>query len=399
MTSAALIHYDAACRAVAEAKSIDEVKDLHDKAEALRAYGRQAKNKTLEIDAAEIRLRAERRLGKLIGDQKTRRGLAAGGQYGGRTKIDGSRAEPSIKPPTLAELGIDKKLSMRAQEIAALPEATFEEKLASWRERVGRENERVTVNLIKEYEKAQRREANQAPIEGGGQVENLLELARMGVTFSTIYADPPWEFATWSDRGQDRSASQHYRVQTLDEIKAIPVAALAATDCILHLWCLSSMLPAALDIVAAWGFTFKKVGFIWNKLNPSGEGRHMGNGKWTRDEAELCLLATRGAPTRLNASVRQTFNSPITAHSEKPEEFRRRIERLTAGPYLELYARRAIEGWTVWGDQVRWEAPLPASLRSVREFGQLINFVDRRRKLNRVPISRSSFVGETRCDE
>ena len=58
----------------------------------------------------------------------------------------------------------------------------------------------------------------------------------------------------------------------------MPVAALAATDCILHLWCPSSMLPAALDVVAAWGFTFKKVGFIWNKLNPSGEGRHMGNG-------------------------------------------------------------------------------------------------------------------------
>ena len=366
MTSA-LILYDAACRAIADARNIDEVKDLHDKAEAMRAYGRQAKNKTLEIDAAEIRLRAERRLGELIGDQKHGGGLATGGQYGGRAKIDGTRAEPSIKTPTLAELGIDKKLSSRAQKIAAVPEATFEAQMASWRERASREDERITVNFIKEHEKAQRREANQAPVEGGGRVEDLLELVKKGVTFGAIYADPPWEFETWSERGQDRSASQHYRTQTLDEIKAMPVAALAATDCILHLWCLSSMLPAALDVVAAWGFTFKKVGFIWNKLNPSGEGRHMGNGKWTRDEAEFCLLATKGAPTRLDASVRQTFDAPITAHSEKPEEFRRRIERLTAGPYLELYGRRAIEGWTVWGDQVRWEAPLPEPSRSVRD--------------------------------
>ena len=366
MTSAALIHYDAACRALAEARNIDEVKELRDKAEAMRAYGRQAKNKTLEIDAAEIRLRAERRLGELIGDQKDLSGLAAGGQYGGRAKIDGSRAEPSIKTPKLTDLGIDKKLSMRAQKIAALPEATFEKELANWRERAGRENERVTVNLFKEHEKVERREANQAPVEGGGRVEDLCELVRTGVTFGAIHADPPWKFETWSERGQDRSASQHYRVQTLDQIKAMPVAALAATDCILHLWCLSSMLPAALDVVAAWGFTFKKVGFIWNKLNPSGEGRHMGNGKWTRDEAELCLLATKGTPIRLDAGVRQTFDAPITAHSEKPEEFNRRIERLTGGPYLELYARRAIEGWTVWGDQVRWEAPLRALSRSVR---------------------------------
>ena len=211
MTSA-LIHYDAACRALADAKSIDEVKDLHDKAEAMRAYGRQAKNKTLEIDAAEIRLRAERRLGELIGDQKHGGGLATGAQYGGRAKIDGSRAEPSIKTPTLAELGIDKKLSSRAQKIAAIPEATFEAQMASWRERAAEMDERITVNFIREHEKAQRREANQAPVEGGGRVEDLLELVKKGVTFSTIYADPPWEFETWSERGQDRSAIQHYRV-------------------------------------------------------------------------------------------------------------------------------------------------------------------------------------------
>ena len=145
-----LARYDAACRAVAEAKSVDEAKGLHDKAEAMRAYARQAKNRDLEIDAAEIRMRAERRVGELIILQKQTVGLATGGEYGGRAKIDGSRDEPSNPRPTLADAGIDKKLSSRAQKLAAVPEDEFEGMLGDWRERVAKENERVTTNLLRE---------------------------------------------------------------------------------------------------------------------------------------------------------------------------------------------------------------------------------------------------------
>ena len=146
----ALIKYEAACRALAEAKSTDEVKDVRDKAEAIRLYGRQAKNKQLEIDATEIRIRAERRLGQMLSEQKESGGFAKGSQ--GRFKTisptGGSEEEPPV-PPTLAEVGISKKLSSRAQKIAAVPEAEFEGQVAEWRERVQAENERVTTNLIK----------------------------------------------------------------------------------------------------------------------------------------------------------------------------------------------------------------------------------------------------------
>ena len=142
-----LIRYEAACRAVAEAKTVDEAKDLRDKAEAMRAYARQAKNRQLEVDTAEIRMRAERRLGEIIKAQKDTVGLAKGGQpYQNPTGQDKVPVEAS---PTLAEIGIDKNLSSRAQKLAAVPEDKFEGMLGGWRERVADETERVTTNLLK----------------------------------------------------------------------------------------------------------------------------------------------------------------------------------------------------------------------------------------------------------
>lgn len=134
----ALMRYDAACRALAEAKTFDEVKDLHSKSQAIQAYAKQAKNKTLEIDAAEIRMRAERRLGEMLAQTPKNKGQI----------LRGEKMEPREEIPTLAEIGIDKKLSGRAQKIAAVPEEKFESMVSEWRDRVAVENERVTANLL-----------------------------------------------------------------------------------------------------------------------------------------------------------------------------------------------------------------------------------------------------------
>lgn len=143
----ALIRYEAACRALAECKNTDEAREIRNQAEAMRAYARQAKNRDLEIDAAEIRMRAERRLGEIIKAQKDTVGLAKGGRP--YKNLTGSDEEPVEASPTLAEAGIDKKLSMRAQKLAAVPEDKFEGMLGGWRERVADETERVTTNLLK----------------------------------------------------------------------------------------------------------------------------------------------------------------------------------------------------------------------------------------------------------
>lgn len=150
MNGTALVRYDAACHALAVAKSVDEVKEIRDASEAMRAYARQAQNKQLETDAAEIRIRAERRLGELLRAQKETVGLNQGA-VPGKT---GNKGAPVLDPrPTLAEAGITKKLSSRAQKLAAVPAEEFELEIAGWRQRIEEENDRVSVTLEKAGEK------------------------------------------------------------------------------------------------------------------------------------------------------------------------------------------------------------------------------------------------------
>ena len=130
-----LVKYDAACRAIAEANSVDEVKDIRDKAQAIQAYAKQAKNKTLEIDASEIRIRAERQMGIMLRDTDIR---AKPGDY---------RKESS--PPTLSDLGITKDLSSRAQQMASIPDDEFEATLAEHREEQKAVTGRTMERLVK----------------------------------------------------------------------------------------------------------------------------------------------------------------------------------------------------------------------------------------------------------
>lgn len=169
------------------------------------------------------------------------------------------------------------------------------------------------------------------------------------VEYGAIYADPPWHWRAHSDRGTGRGAVSHYDLMDLDAIKALEIP--AADDCALFLWAINSMLPQALEVVDAWGFTFKTVAFTWVKTNTKSDGYFTGMGYWTRCNPEQCLLATRGRPKRLNRDVRQLMFAPRREHSRKPDEIRTSIERLVPGPYLELFARESAPGWDVWGDQ------------------------------------------------
>ena len=177
-------------------------------------------------------------------------------------------------------------------------------------------------------------------------------------TYRAIYADPPWRFSTYSDKGKGRSAEAHYDCMTLPEIKALPVLEWAAPDTALFLWTTDPMLRHALDVLAAWGFTYKTVAFYWVKLNRGRGGIFLtardfftGMGFWTRANPELCLLATRGKPRRRAMDVAKLLIAPRREHSRKPEEAYQRIERLVDGPYLELFARHTQPGWDRLGNQ------------------------------------------------
>jgi hypothetical protein len=143
----ALLKYDAARSALAEARNVDEVKDIRDKAEAMRAYARMAENTELELDAAELRLRAERRLGELIKSQKECGGLAKGGQpY--RKSTPSNKVGVEIAP-SLEDVGIDYRLSSRSQKIADISEPEFEEAISSIREKIAQKKGRVSLDVTK----------------------------------------------------------------------------------------------------------------------------------------------------------------------------------------------------------------------------------------------------------
>lgn len=156
--STQLIKYEAACRALAECKSVDEVKSWADKAAAMQAYGRMAKDKTLEVDAAEIRIRAERRLGEMLSAQKADGGLNKGKLKQGPALVAN---EDGKSTPKLADVGIGYDLSSRAQKLAAVPEAEFEAELAAKRERDQKEGARVTARLEKAGERELAKEKKQ----------------------------------------------------------------------------------------------------------------------------------------------------------------------------------------------------------------------------------------------
>jgi N6-adenosine-specific RNA methylase IME4 len=168
-----------------------------------------------------------------------------------------------------------------------------------------------------------------------------------------LLVDAAWKFITWSEKGKSKSADRHYHTMSLKDIKNLPVGNLADKNSVLFMWVINSMLPQALEVIDVWGFTFKTVAFNWVKTNKKSNSLAWGLGFWTRPNSELCLLATKGKPKRVSASVPQVLISKRREHSRKPDEVRDRIVQLIGDvPRIELFARQRVEGWDAWGDEV-----------------------------------------------
>lgn len=175
--------------------------------------------------------------------------------------------------------------------------------------------------------------------------------------FGAILADPPWLFKTRSEKGEGKSAQRHYGCMSIDDICKMPVASLAAKDCALFMWCTWPTIFSAERVANAWGFKYSGLAWEWIKYNPTTKKYAFGGGYGTRKNVEPCLLFRRGAPKILSRSERDILFAPRREHSRKPDEQYGRIERLVAGPYLELFARQAWPGWAAWGNQTDKFAP------------------------------------------
>ncbi|MFN4098177.1 MAG: MT-A70 family methyltransferase [Pararhodobacter sp.] len=180
--------------------------------------------------------------------------------------------------------------------------------------------------------------------------------------FQVIYADPPWRFRSWSDLGEGKSASQHYPVMDIDALCRLPIREMAAKDAVLFVRVVQPMLPEALRLIEAWGFSYKTVAFCWVKLKGVAEQDRLfyavedvrlGMGYHTRAGMEQCWLATRGnGYERLSRREAQVCFEGVREHSRKPDQIAQSIVSLTGDvPRIELFARTRRPGWEAWGNQ------------------------------------------------
>jgi len=183
--------------------------------------------------------------------------------------------------------------------------------------------------------------------------------------YNIIYADPPWKFQSFSDKGKGKSPEKHYDCMSDEDIYNLPVQDIVDYDSILFIWVTYPLLIQGFNTIESWGFQYKTCAFCWVKTNKrysinqssffpeDNFDSFTGLGHWTRANSELCLLATRGKPKRVSKSVRQLIYEPIREHSRKPDSTRDRIVQLCGNlPRIELFARKKYEGWDAWGNEI-----------------------------------------------
>lgn len=173
--------------------------------------------------------------------------------------------------------------------------------------------------------------------------------------YNIIYADPPWQYKVWSDKGKGRSAESHYNTMSIEDIINMKdvINSIAEDDCVLFIWITYPCLKEALKVIEQWGFTYKTCAFTWVKKNKKTDSWFWGMGYWTRANSELCLIATKGKVKRLSAKVHQIIDTPIEEHSKKPAIVRKKIVELIGDkPKIELFARQCVDNWDCWGNEV-----------------------------------------------
>jgi N6-adenosine-specific RNA methylase IME4 len=172
-------------------------------------------------------------------------------------------------------------------------------------------------------------------------VSDLQALIEAGKKFGTIYADPHWPYSNQATRA---STDNHYSTMTLEIIAALPIPQLTAEQAHLHLWTTNAFLFDSKALMEAWGFTYKSC-FVWCKPQ-------MGIGNYWRVSHEFLLLGVKGSLVFADHGQMSWLAHDRIGHSRKPEQVRRIIEKVSPGPYLELFGRRTTDNWTVWGNEI-----------------------------------------------
>ncbi len=174
--------------------------------------------------------------------------------------------------------------------------------------------------------------------------------------YKIIYADPAWSY---QDKSCNGNALDHYKTMSVKDICNLDVGGVSDNDCVLFLWATYPLLPEALEVMKAWGFKYKSIGFQWIKKNKVSDSYFFGLGRWTRGNTECCLIGVKGKPKRINNSVSQLIIERIQQHSKKPDIVRDKIVELMGDlPRVELFARIKVDGWDSWGNEIESDIKL-----------------------------------------
>ena len=329
--STALVHFDAARRALAMASKIDEVKQIRDQAEALRQYIRQQKGGLeMQNQAAEIKLRAERRAGEMLATIKP--------HEGGRPRETCSIVEQVLENTKLTDLGIDRHQSHRWQLEAGLPEEIFEQHIAE----VKASGEELTsIGVLQLASRIQKQEA----IKTVSMIEVALGEARK---YRCIVIDPPWPIQKIEREERPMQGRDlDYPTMTIDEIGNLPILEQAnPAGCHLYLWVTHKYLPVGLRLFESWGFRYQCL-MTWVK--PTGMTPY----SWMYN-TEHVLFGRVGGLQLERLGLKLSFDAPVSkgGHSRKPGAFYERVLEASPGPRLEMFARRERLGFDVWGNEV-----------------------------------------------
>lgn len=323
-------HVEAMRRAYSEiesARTIDEVKDIRDRAEAARQYAKAAGySREITNMCAEIKIRAERKAGSLLGEMDRRKA-----EEGRPAKALQSERLPK---PTLKDLGVSEIQSHRWQKAASVPDEVFEDYIETVRKDDTGAQDLITTSGLRLHAARQR------------QPEPVTEPVPLpDGKFACIVADPPWSMRLIErEQRPDQGRLVAYPTMEVDEIAKLPVGELAADDCHLYLWVTHKFLPAGLSLLEEWGFAYQCV-MTWRKnvgFTPF---------SWMYD-TEHVLFARRGNLTLTQLGLRLSFDAPVQGHSVKPDVFYERVLAASPGPRLEMFARRERDGFTAWGNEV-----------------------------------------------
>jgi N6-adenosine-specific RNA methylase IME4 len=326
-----------ASRALCEARTVDEVKDIRDKAEAVKAYARKAKlGHSILLEAALVKVRAERKLGGILSDTELAKS-APGNQFTGVK-------EPSDEAtPTLATLGITKSDSSRFQQIANLPEDVFQSYV---KEAVETEREPTTAGLLKLAKRQCKSptEDPQASCDPGfpqdqssmaATTATLDEIIGSGRQFATILAEP-----ACLQNPSNSDVAPPLDELTMEEVCALPISAISSAVAHLHLWSHAESLLDSLDVMEAWGFEYRSC-FVWADARDDEP-----SARYWRPACRLLLLGSKGEPIFSSNAVPGYLKPNQQQRDARCATIRAFIERVSPGPYLQLFASDTTNGWT-----------------------------------------------------